>query len=165
MARFNNVSRGDVNRVPGCQGLAITLRVRTLRYTIQLPRARREDRLAMTLRLQLAALLAASASAFQLRPCAASTASVRPALASPARILLAEDGKDTPAVVDDSLIQFATLSEDYQTVLFSRHAPCSVPARTTTYLSLVRWCSQLWSRETRSVSCRECQVAACVRSS
>ena len=33
-ARFNNVSWGDVNRVPGCQGLAITLRVRTLGYTI-----------------------------------------------------------------------------------------------------------------------------------
>ena len=72
-------------------------------------------------RFALVALLA-SASAFQLRPCAGRTAAARPALAQPPRILLAEEeGNELPSLpspfaVSDSLIQFSTLSDDYKKV-------------------------------------------------
>ena len=72
-------------------------------------------------RFALAAALLASASAFQLRPCAGRTAAARPALAQPPRILLAEEGNELPSLpspfaVSDSLIQFSTLSDDYKKV-------------------------------------------------
>uniref|UniRef100_A0A7S0HYC8 Uncharacterized protein n=1 Tax=Phaeocystis antarctica TaxID=33657 RepID=A0A7S0HYC8_9EUKA len=74
-------------------------------------------------RFALVALLA-SASAFQLRPCAGRTAAARPALAQPPRILLAEEGNELPSLpspfaVSDSLIQFSTLSDDYKKVVLA----------------------------------------------
>ena len=74
------------------------------------------------MRLWVLLLVSTSATALQLRPCAARTAAARPALArQSSRILLAEEGNDRPA--DESLIQFSTLSEDYQKVCAPREAP------------------------------------------
>ena len=64
--------------------------------------------------------LLAEASAFQLRPCAGRSAAARPLLAQPPRILLSEEANERPSLPspfaeDDTLIQFSTLSKDYQT--------------------------------------------------
>ena len=64
--------------------------------------------------------LLAEASAFQLRACAGRSAAARPLLAQPPRILLAEEANERPSLPspfaeDDTLIQFSTLSKDYQT--------------------------------------------------
>ena len=75
----------------------------------------------MTRRSALLVLaLLAEASAFQLRPCAGRSAAARPLLAQPPRILLAEEANERPSLPspfaeDDTLIQFSTLSKDYQT--------------------------------------------------
>lgn len=86
-----------------------------MQYRAEMPREMRRSALALA--------LLASASAFQLRPCAGRTAAARPVLAQPPRILLAEEGSELPSLptpfADDSLIQFSTLSEDYQKVVLA----------------------------------------------
>ena len=91
------------------------MRVPSLFYT---PKHNPEREMTRSALLVLALL--AEASAFQLRPCAGRSAAARPLLAQPPRILLAEEANELPSLPspfadDDSLIQFSTLSKDYQT--------------------------------------------------
>ena len=136
--------------------LSIPLLIRPLKRQRQPPKLHQTEMPREMRRSALALALLASASAFQLRPCAGRTAAARPVLAQPPRILLAEEGSELPSLptpfADDSLIQFSTLSEDYQKVLAPDRGTIIRWSECHARPSLRRWCSLLSSRETRSAS-------------
>ena len=88
--------------------------------------------------------LLAEASAFQLRPSAGRSAAARPLLAQPPRILLAEEANERPSLPspfaeDDTLIQFSTLSKDYQTARAPVRGTRTRASELNACLSLRRW--------------------------